>query len=204
MNNPLAIAQTARWQYGALQREGELAQLVELVQTRLPRTILEIGTYRGGTLRAWCESAAEDALLVSVDLPGGEFGGGCPEGALSTLYHCANADQRVVLIRGDSHDAGICQQIVDALEGRQVDFLFIDGDHTYDGVKADFVAYAPLVAEGGLISLHDVVPYPEVPRCQVDRFWSEDIEPAFSDARVIRTAGDYLGCGIGVLTWPGT
>ena len=38
-----------------------------------------------------------------------------------------------------------------------LDVLFIDGDHTYEGVKADLNNYAPLVKSGGRIILHDVV-----------------------------------------------
>lgn len=36
--------------------------------------------------------------------------------------------------------------------------VFIDGLHTYTGVKADFEAYAPLVAPGGALVFHDVAP----------------------------------------------
>ena len=59
-----------------------------------------------------------------------------------------------------------------ALAGDQIDLLFIDGDHTYDGVRQDFEMYGPLVREGGLIALHDIVPNPS-PVCTVDRFWLE-------------------------------
>jgi predicted O-methyltransferase YrrM len=38
----------------------------------------------------------------------------------------------------------------------QLDVLFIDGDHTYEGVKADLANYAPMVKSGGRIILHDV------------------------------------------------
>jgi cephalosporin hydroxylase len=36
-----------------------------------------------------------------------------------------------------------------------VDFLWIDGDHTYEGCKADYENYSPLVVPGGLIGIHD-------------------------------------------------
>jgi hypothetical protein len=39
----------------------------------------------------------------------------------------------------------------------EVDFLFIDGDHSYEGVKKDFEMYSPLVKSGGLIAFHDIV-----------------------------------------------
>lgn len=183
----------------ALQRRGELAQLVDIVRSRQPQVVLEIGTFRGGTMRAWCECATDDALLVGVDLPGGEFGGGWAFTDDARICGRAKEGQRVVLIAGDSHSIDIEHRVNEALEGRQVDFLFIDGDHTYDGVKSDFQMYGKLLAPGGVIALHDVVPYPEVPRCQVDKFWSEFVVPRFPATQTIRTEGDYAGCGIGVV-----
>lgn len=37
-----------------------------------------------------------------------------------------------------------------------LDILFIDGDHTYEGVKQDLANYASMVKSGGRIILHDV------------------------------------------------
>ena len=36
-----------------------------------------------------------------------------------------------------------------------VDFIYIDGDHSYDGVKHDLEAWYPKVREGGIIAGHD-------------------------------------------------
>jgi predicted O-methyltransferase YrrM len=36
-----------------------------------------------------------------------------------------------------------------------VDYLFIDGDHSYAGLKSDWIAWKRLVAEGGIVALHD-------------------------------------------------
>jgi predicted O-methyltransferase YrrM len=48
--------------------------------------------------------------------------------------------------------------IKNILDDRKVDFLFIDGDHTYEGVTRDFEMYSPLVKRGGIIAIHDIVP----------------------------------------------
>ena len=37
-----------------------------------------------------------------------------------------------------------------------LDFLFIDGDHTYEGCKADAIAWLPKVKSGGIVAFHDV------------------------------------------------
>jgi predicted O-methyltransferase YrrM len=36
-----------------------------------------------------------------------------------------------------------------------IDFIFIDGDHSYDACKADIQAWAPFVKRGGVIAFHD-------------------------------------------------
>ena len=36
-----------------------------------------------------------------------------------------------------------------------VDFIFIDGDHSYEGLQGDWEAWSPLVAPQGIIALHD-------------------------------------------------
>jgi len=43
------------------------------------------------------------------------------------------------------------------LEGQQVDFLFIDGDHRYEGLKSDWEAWRDVVAPGGIVGLHDTI-----------------------------------------------
>jgi len=43
-----------------------------------------------------------------------------------------------------------------------LDFLFIDGDHTYDGVKNDYNNHFQFVRSGGYLIFHDTISYPEV------------------------------------------
>jgi len=52
-------------------------------------------------------------------------------------------------------------------------FLFIDGNHTYKGVKKDFEMYSNLVGEGGLIAFHDIVQGPLESVGDVPSFWNE-------------------------------
>jgi len=37
----------------------------------------------------------------------------------------------------------------------QIDFLFIDGDHSYEGVKTDFDLYSNILSDRGIIAIHD-------------------------------------------------
>lgn len=38
----------------------------------------------------------------------------------------------------------------------KIDYLHIDGDHSYDGVKKDFELYSTIMSENGIITIHDV------------------------------------------------
>ena len=37
----------------------------------------------------------------------------------------------------------------------KIDYLHIDGDHSYDGVKKDFELYSQIMSENGIITIHD-------------------------------------------------
>ena len=159
--------------YEPIQVRWEIEQLLNLLKRQRPKYILEIGTARGGTLLLWTKIAAEDALIVSIDLPGGPFGGGYPylKGLIYRLFK--EKEQQIKLIRNDSHDPRTLEKVKNILKGKKFDFLFIDGDHTYDGVKKDFTMYSPLVRKGGIIAFHDIVPGPPELVGGVPKFWEE-------------------------------
>ncbi len=153
------LAETEKYCDGFLhpfQVPEELARLLEDVKKLRPQTVLEIGTHRGGTLYLWARLARPDATLVSIDLPGGKFGGGYSPFRSPIYRRFAQEGQKIHLIRANSHDASTLAEVSGLLSGRPVDFLFIDGDHTYAGVKKDWEMYSPLVRPGGLIVFHDV------------------------------------------------
>jgi len=155
-----------------IQTPAEIEQLYLAVCELKPRRVLEVGTARGGTLYLWTQAATDDAIVVSVDLPGGRFGGGYAECRVALYEAFAGPQQNVRLLRGDSHAPQTLEQVRNILGDQPLDLLFIDADHTYEGVKADFVQYSPLVRPGGLIGFHDIRPSPD-PDTQVERLWTE-------------------------------
>ena len=169
---------------GAAQKVRELAELLTLLRGERPRALVEIGTNRGGTLFALCRVAESDAMVISIDLPGGDFGGGYAESEVPRLESYARPGQELHLIRRDSHEYQTRQALLAILKAVPIDFLLIDGDHSYEGVKRDFELYEPLVREGGIIAFHDILPHRHDPRCQVDRFWRE-IQHRFDHLEII-------------------
>ena len=53
-----------------------------------------------------------------------------------------------MFIHGDS-------QMVAKLWDKPISLLFIDGDHSYEGVKKDTLSWEPFVKKGGTILFHD-------------------------------------------------
>lgn len=143
------------WQF----RE-EILGLVTEIHNINPTVVMEIGTANGGTLFLATRVAKPDATIISLDLPDGKFGGGYPEWKIPYYSSFALSGQKLHLLRADSHAASSLENVKKILNGREIDYLFIDGDHTYEGVKQDFEMYSPFVRKGGLIAFHDIVIHP--------------------------------------------
>lgn len=140
----------------AMQRPTEVAAFLREVRALAPRSILEIGTASGGMLFLLAKCAAPDASIVSVDLPRGRFGGGYARWRIPLYSSFATRPQRINLVRADSHKRETLERVERILDGRPLDLLFVDGDHTYEGVMSDLQMYGPLLREGGLLALHDI------------------------------------------------
>jgi predicted O-methyltransferase YrrM len=188
------------FQVGMTQKEKEILELLAEVRRLRPRHLLEIGSSAGGTLFLWTRAAAEDATVVSIDLPAG--GVRDPEEAdrLRRFEGFRRGRQQLYLLRADSHADVTRRRLAKLLEGRALDFLFIDGDHSYDGIRRDFADYAPLVRPRGLIALHDIHPHPQGWGGEVPRFWTE-IRDRYAGSELLESPGQD-GFGIGLIRMP--
>ena len=155
------------------QVRSEILQLGNLLKELAPRRTLEIGTNYGGTLFLLCTVSAPEAKIISVDLPFGPFGGGYPARKIPIFRQFPKSGQELHLIRADSHREETKERLLRLLRGERLDFLFIDADHTYEGVSRDFEMYAPLVRSGGMIAFHDIVTHKQGTSCEVEKFWNE-------------------------------
>jgi predicted O-methyltransferase YrrM len=155
------------------QVRSEIVALGRILQAHAPARSLEIGTNYGGTLLLLCNVSPPRAKIISVDLPSGRFGGGYPRRKIPLFRKFPKSGQQLHLIRADSHLEETKQRVLRILGGDLLDYLFLDGDHTYEGVRQDFAMYAPLVRSGGIIALHDIAAHDRHTECQVDKLWSE-------------------------------
>lgn len=148
------------------QIRSEITGLLGVLTKSPPRVVLEIGTGLGGTTLLLARVAAQDATVITLDLPTGPS----PQRLLDAG---AREDQRIYAVRGDSHDYSTYARIQSLIGRQKVDVLFIDGDHSYEGVRADFRLYSPLVRSTGWIAFHDIAPGPAEFVGGVPQFWSE-------------------------------
>lgn len=198
--NSKKLARIAIEKKGAVQKISELSPLISLLKKRKLNTVVEIGTAKGGTLYTWCKISQPDALIISIDLPGGPFGGGYTLNDVKKFRKYKKKKQKLYFLRKDSHKQTTKKELLKILNGRKIDFLMIDGDHSYSGIKKDFQIYSPLVKQNGLIVFHDVLFHPRVPECKVDKFWNKIKDHfkyiEFIDKEDDRGWGQWGGIGV--------
>ena len=190
---------------GAFQHRAEIMPFIRELLAQPPRVVAEIGRAQGGTLALLCRAASPDALVISLDLPGSVYSGSAPPlnkgfWRRPLLEAMRGPGQELRLIDGDSKAPASVELFRSALGGRKLDLLFIDGDHTYEGVKADFELYSGFVKPGGVIAFHDIQPGLENLGVAVSRFWKE--YPLPGSRREFIADPSQLSYGIGALLLP--
>lgn len=177
------------------QIRSEFLELAKMVKEQNCKYIMEIGTYRGGTLFVFSQLAAPRATVISLDFHFSLLGK--MYGALQKplLRKFVRNGKSLFLLRQNSHLPQTLKVVRDLLQGHELDFLFIDGDHTYEGVREDFLMYSQLVRESGLIAFHDVAE--SGGSREVHRLWSE-LKPNYQHEEFIHETGRGA-MGIGVL-----
>lgn len=200
---PRSIEETVDWamrfgRYGyltihTLQVRSEIIALAKAVAALYPKTILEIGTARGGTLLIWASLASE--RVISCDLVHRPA-----QKPLLEALPPPDSVCQVQLLTGNSHEAAFKQRVAETLNGRQVDFLFIDGDHTETGVAQDYNDYREFVRPGGIIAFHDIIENQPIPENQVYHFWKQ-VKQGKTVEEFVNDPGQ-CGFGIGIIRVP--
>jgi hypothetical protein len=134
------------------------------------------------------------SVLVAVELPNELWGRADSWPELEAVADRLRArGHEVHLVRANSQDPRTAAQ-VQAIRPT-FDAVFIDADHRYEGVLADWRLYGPL---GHLVAFHDIAPSPENRRIEVPRLWN-DLKDKAKSLEIVDL--EHPGMGIGVL-WP--
>ena len=102
--------------------------------------IINIGAERGTSTLAMLEERP-DAYIFSIDID-------ARPGEIANVRRAGLDARRVVRILCRSQEVG-------ELWPFWVSFVWVDGDHSYDGIKGDIESWWPRVRPGGIIALHD-------------------------------------------------
>lgn len=145
------------------QREFEV--LLELYKRSAPKSVLEVGTYYGGTLYHWLANALPGTTVVSLD----SYAVGVDN---RHLYEEWIPDDVVLHIYEGNSMAESTRGTIE--EHAPFDWVWIDAGHFYHEVLSDWQFYGAMAAPGGTVAFHDILPpTQEHPEIEVDRLWQQ-------------------------------
>lgn len=177
------IIDEVKKEYKLQQVEEEWIEFLSIISSINPSLILEIGAYKGGSAACFAKIAK---TVISID----EWMGRVDISKIEKMceYHYINAD---------SHSNDAIKKLEKSLNGRKIDVLFIDGDHTENGARKDFNTYKKYVKDGGIIGLHDILKsdHHKKLNCHVYKFW-EELTKKYNAQAIIK---DTKWGGIGVI-----
>ena len=134
-------------------RLDEAAFLHRLVREMQPETVVEIGRFRGGST-VIIAAALERGALHSYDIDTRQERDGAElDRQLTGVLERYGLTDRVRLHVADSKSA--------VPPPGPIDILFVDGDHSEEGVRADFEHWSPQLRPGGHLLFHDAVAAPD-------------------------------------------
>lgn len=142
------------------------------------RSAVEIGTFMGVTAAELAKALPQDAVLFCVDP---YFDGQAIQSI--AVRHLARQGQagKVRMLQSTAKD------VLGHLP-EQVDFIFVDGDHSFEGLGEDWEVVRRILRPGGIAAFHDVNPQPDIrPSCEgAIRGFEEFIRPS-PEFRLIET-----------------
>lgn len=160
--------------------------------------ILEIGTKFGGTFYIWNKlNEITNGKNISVDLPNGIHGGIVLNDVEKRNLFFQERFKNSYFVIGNSHEKQTNNQVFNILNGDRIDFLFIDGDHTYAGIKNDFFDYVKLCKPKSYVAFHDIIisDHHHSRDVYVGEFWNE-IKNDYIHWEFVETENDWAGIGL--------
>lgn len=136
-----------------IQHRGELCKLLD--GFLLPRKIAEVGVAEGRFAEEIYRWGVSELYLIDIweKVP---FIEGC--GSFEQSWHNTNHEEvkerfkdkeEVVILKGFSH------KMAELIPDNHLGLVYIDADHTYNGVKADIQVWMPKLVKGGVMAFHD-------------------------------------------------
>ncbi len=173
------------WQGATKRKIQQIREEWEWLINRISRggyqqNILEIGCYDGGS--SWyLNHFAKKMITIDNNNP--------------CRFNPLDLGEGYTYISSDSHDPKMTKYF----SMNDWDFVFIDGDHSFEGVKADFQNILPFLKKGTPVAFHDIVisDFHHNHGCYVGEFWEElKITRKDSKFEEIKSNNEWAGIGI--------
>ncbi len=145
---PRYLTEVTSWQ-------GHIPFAMVLVALARPKTLVELGVFKGDSYSAFCQ--AVDAMKLEtkcfgVDTwQGDQHSGPLPE----QMYQALKGNNEAAYGRFSKLMRMTFDEALRSFESGSVDILHIDGLHTYEAVKHDFETWLPKMSERGVVLFHD-------------------------------------------------
>jgi predicted O-methyltransferase YrrM len=140
------------WMRDATSNEG-LLNLIKELGDNSDKTMIEIGSFVGESTVLFAQSFKK---VIAIDPFEADYD---PQDPTSYLFEFDNVYQtyldRITVYSNIETIVDTSDNAVKELVGKEFDFIYIDGLHTYEGVKNDIKNFLPLVKKGGVIGGHD-------------------------------------------------
>ena len=170
-----------------LQYEPEFQAFLDILQDVGARSYLEIGCKHGGTLWRVGMVLPKGSVCVGVDLLRNP-GSASYSSMHSVIRGLESEGRQCTLVWGNS----TTRPVIDKTRALgPFDAVFIDADHSYDGVRLDWANYGPMATK--LVAFHDICYI----KSDVPRFWGEI--RASHHYSELRYAPGGVNNGIGVI-----
>jgi len=141
----------SKWNIPTYTTNQELLKLYELAKS-LPKKSLavEIGSYIGASSLLIAKGLHNESKLICIDTwQNDAMTEGNWDSFSEFIKNVNTVKKKIETIRNTSVLAG-------TNFNEKIDFLFIDGDHSYDAVKKDVDIWFPKLKSGGIIVMHDI------------------------------------------------
>ena len=161
VERPLTISEykeQGKWPFDFISAKG-LVSVINDLSSRLGRNVvgLEIGICKGENIVHFLEQTNRIDKIHCIDpyLPYMDWVGPVTQEDMDLWYEITMKNfaphmDKIVMYKDTSENC------VGKFENEQFDYIFIDGDHSYEGVIKDLYNYYDKVKTGGIFSGHDI------------------------------------------------
>lgn len=156
---PETIKESSKVNYNISEYSGLLYYIPKIEKVK---NILEIGTgYCISTIPLAQAAFENNGILVTID----------NVDRTNKLKEYTPTLTNIIDYKIDSHEFSGVRKIISKLNIKTFDLIFIDGDHSYEGVKKDFEFYTTYLSDNGIVIMHDISLIQT--DINVNKFWNE-------------------------------